>query len=253
MTTLKIEPNGPAEAQIQATLVLLFKRPLIGQGKQRLAATLGVDAACHLAEGFLNCALEDLNHWPGPVVLAPASESDRGWAQQLPVDADVVPQVDGNLGQRILCLDQHLMDLGHPQRIYIGSDAPMLTPQHYYQVGRQLLETDVVLSAADDGGVTIMATGSAWPEALIGLPWSTDQLGQALALSCQQSGQQVSYVESGYDIDIESDLVRLSTDLMTDSRPARQQLLQRLETLLKTSASGESVSPIKQVEPAAEF
>lgn len=251
MTTLTTEPNG--EEGQQATLVLLFKRPLIGQGKQRLAATLGAEAACYLAEGFLNCALEDLNHWQGSVVLAPASESDRDWAQQLLVDVEVMPQAEGNLGQRIIALDKQLADKGYRQRIYIGSDAPMLTPKHYHQIGRQLLETEVVLSSADDGGVTIMATRVLWPDSLSDLPWSTGQLGQALALCCQQQGQRVSYVESGYDIDIESDLIRLADDLMADFRPARQQLLQRLETLLKSPANSDAAPIVKVFEAAAEF
>ncbi len=228
------------------TLVLLFKRPLAGQGKQRLAAGLGVESACYLAEGFLGCALEDLHDWPGPVILAPSDSADAGWAAELLPGAVVLSQAGGNLGQRLVSLDQQLRQQGHQRLVYIGSDAPALTPRHYREVmtalnqaeiernarsPTELNPTVVVLSAAGDGGVTLMANSQPWPAELTALPWSTDTLGQALAECCQRNGLQVSYIEPCYDIDFEQDLARLRRDLAQDPRPARQALYRRLQSL----------------------
>lgn len=236
--------TAPRPTPAVATLVLLCKRPLVGQGKQRLATTFGADETQYLAEGFLNCALEDLNDWPGAVVLAPASAGDQIWAEQLASSqlttapsVTVVAQQEGNLGQRIVSLDQTLLQLGHQRRVYIGSDAPALRPRHYREVISQFNQTEVVLSAADDGGVTIMATTAPWPDALIDLPWSTPQLGQALAECCTKQGFSVGYIEPSYDIDFEIDLARLMIDLESDLRPARQQLLQRLLSLLDPASN----------------
>ncbi len=236
--------KAPRSTTTAATLVLLCKRPLAGQGKQRLAATFGAEETLFLAEGFLHCALEDLMAWPGAVVLVPASQGDRDWAEQLIsalavknlANATVVPQHQGNLGHRIIELDRQLLKLGHQRRVYIGSDAPILSPRHYQQVLNQLGQAEVVLSSADDGGVTIMATTAPWPAALTDLPWSTDRLGQALADCCRDQGLTVGYIEPSYDIDFEVDLTRLQIDLEQDQRPARQQLLQRLQTLFKPDA-----------------
>ncbi|MFT5722160.1 MAG: glycosyltransferase A (GT-A) superfamily protein (DUF2064 family) [Motiliproteus sp.] len=219
---------------VPATLVLLFKRPLLGQGKQRLAASLGAERALLLAESFLSCALEDLAAWPGPVVLAPAAVEDSDWAARLLTGANLVPQAEGNLGQRIVALDQQLRGLGHQQILYIGSDAPALTPEHYRSASQQLAESGVVLSAADDGGVTLMACTQPWPADLIDLPWSTDRLGASLAACCQRQGMRVSYIAPSYDIDVEKDLARLSVDLAKDDRPARQALYPLLQALRLT-------------------
>ena len=236
--------NAPQSASAAATLVLLCKRPLVGQGKQRIAATFGPEETQYLAEGFLNCALEDLGDWPGPVVLAPASDGDLAWAEQLASSqlmtvssVTVVAQQEGNLGQRIVALDQTLLQQGHQRRVYIGSDAPALTPRHYREALNRLNRSEVVLSAADDGGVTIMATVAPWPDALIDLPWSTDRLGQALADCCRDQGLEVGYIEPSYDIDFEVDLARLQADLEFDLRPARRQLQQRLRSLLHPAAN----------------
>ena len=221
-----------------ASLVLVFKRPLIGHGKQRLAATLGLEKTQMLAQQFLNCALEDLASWAGPVILAPAQEADRHWAETLIngaeqgaelKGAEVIPQGEGNLGQRIIDLDQRLRQMGHQRLVYIGSDAPALTRHHYRSVNALLQETDVVLSAAEDGGVTIMASGQPWPAGLSELPWSTESLGAALADCCQRQALRIFDMEPSYDIDIEADLVRLRKDLVGDTRPARQALYRLLK------------------------
>ena len=46
-------------------LVIFCKRPLPGQGKQRIAATLGKDVAYEIASALLQCALEDARAWLG--------------------------------------------------------------------------------------------------------------------------------------------------------------------------------------------
>lgn len=222
------------------TLVLIFKRPKLGQGKQRLAASIGLDSACQLAEQFLNCALEDLQNWPGPVVLSPSTVEDKSWAQALLPSAEVVEQSDGNLGRRILELDRSLRAQGHRSMIYIGSDAPMLKPIHFETVAATLAQSHVVVCPASDGGVTMMASGEAWPLALEKLPWSTEQLGQSLIDSCEQIGLNVSSVLSSYDIDQQADLQQLKRDLIGDTRPQRQQLLSLIDQLKVLSPEDES-------------
>ena len=213
------------------TLVLICKRPRQGQGKQRLAQTIGKVSACKIAEGLLYCALEDLLDWSGPAVVAPSVEKDYQWAQQLAPEALVVSQGAGNLGQRILHLDHQLRQLGHKQLIYIGSDAPVLAKPLYSAVVEKLKHDHVVLSAARDGGVTLMAASVPWPESLIQLPWSEAELGAALAESCRANGYRVGYVDPSYDIDLEEDLQQLHIDLADDSRPSRHRLRQQLVEL----------------------
>ena len=97
----------------EATLVLVCKRPGLGMGKQRLAANIGQEAANHVAEALLACALEDARDWAGPVVNCAGAPSDFGWADALlaAVAAEgciYCPQATGNLGQRLNILDHAL-------------------------------------------------------------------------------------------------------------------------------------------------
>lgn len=216
-----------------ACLVIFCKRPALFQGKQRLAKTIGAEQTYVFALAFLNCALEDARDWPGPVVLSPASAEDHGWASTLlEREHQVLAQTDGCLGTRLQTVDQQLRNGGHDRIIFIGTDAPILTPHHYEEAISTLDHSDVVLSPASDGGVTIMGSRKGWPD-MTNLPWSTDELGGALENLCRAQGLSVENMSPSYDIDLEEDLLKIWHDLSGDPRPARQNLHGQIGEFLK--------------------
>jgi|CXWL01.1.fsa_nt_gi glycosyltransferase A (GT-A) superfamily protein (DUF2064 family) len=222
---------------IEATLVLVCKRPTPGIGKQRLTASLGIEMTQQVAEALLACAVEDVCDWPGTVVIAPASADDIEWAQALsvpiPSPVMIVPQVSGNLGQRLNALDQTLRAQGMEQLVFIGSDSPGLDSTDYAATRTALQQTDVVLIPALDGGVVLMASRCAWPE-LSDLPWSSDQLGAELIDACRGAGHSVKSLGQGYDVDETSDFVKLITLLEQDQRSARRALLELAKRIIPT-------------------
>ncbi|MBV6446903.1 DUF2064 domain-containing protein [Nitrosomonas sp.] len=209
------------------TLVLVCKRPTLGFGKQRLAAKLGMEVTHRVAEALLACALEDACNWPGPIVIAPASPHDHDWAVALssPMHSSVMvlPQVSGNLGQRLNVLDSALRDEGIEQLVFIGSDSPGLTQTDYAAVRNALQCDDTVLKPALDGGVVLMASNCPWPE-LTDLPWSSSSLGEVLASSCQEAGHSVATLDEGFDVDEPEDLIKLISLLSNEQRAARHAL-----------------------------
>ena len=179
---------------------------------------------------MLNCALEDLRAWRGPVVLVPEDCDDIDWARSLPAGRPgrqgpvrVLAQGAGNLGRRLERLDLALDALQLKRRIYIGSDAPALKPRHYQRVAAGLAGHDAVLAAARDGGVTMMATRRGWPP-LAGLPWGRQGLAHALNAACRKAGQSALSVPGGFDVDRQADLAPLARALRGDARPARREL-----------------------------
>lgn len=219
----------------EATLVLVCKRPAPGSGKQRLRAGLGIEMTQQVASALLACAVEDACDWIGPVVIAPANADDAEWARVLsapmPSPALIVPQVAGNLGQRLNALDQTLRAQGMEQLVFIGSDAPGLDKTDFSASRAALRHHDVVLIPAQDGGVVLMANRRAWPD-LSALPWSGDQLGSALMDSCRRVGQSLKTLGQGYDVDEMDDFLQLVTLLRQDPRPARRALLALARTIM---------------------
>ncbi len=208
----------------KACLVVFCKRPDLFQGKQRLAATIGPEVAFLFAQSLLNCALEDASSWTGPVVLSPAAPQDCDWAKGLlDGDYEVLAQPDGNLGTRLKIIDHKLRAQGHDKIIFMGTDAPMLTAVHFEEAKKALNESDVILSFASDGGVTLMGARIPWPD-MTHLPWSTDLLGVELENICCKKGLEVAKITPSYDVDVEADLLKLKQDLENDSRLCRKNL-----------------------------
>ena len=207
----------------QPTLVVFCKRPQPGHGKQRISAVIGEDLTEQLAHLLLDTTLEDASGWPGPVVISPADQADRRWAQKLDDNYSVCPQPAGNLGQRLNGIDRQLRTAGTQSIVYIGSDAPGLDAA-YLEAARDALDAaDVVLGPAEDGGVVLMGNRSPWPD-LASLPWSGHNLGKELELTCVRNGLTLKYLAQRYDIDFAHDLPRLFSDLAEDIRPARRRL-----------------------------
>jgi rSAM/selenodomain-associated transferase 2 len=216
--------SGDSSIDCSMTLVVVCRRPVEGVGKRRIAASLGDVRTLELARHLLATTLEDARAWAGPVVISPSSADDAAWAADLmPGHAKVIPQVHGNLGERINTIDSVVRDTGQSPLLYVGSDAPVLAPRAYERARDALTRADVVLGTADDGGVTLMGARQPWPD-LSALPWSAKRLGNALAVACREAGLTVESFDAGYDIDRAADLERLAIDLDNDSRPARQAL-----------------------------
>ncbi|MDP1596186.1 MAG: DUF2064 domain-containing protein [Methylotenera sp.] len=228
----------------QPTLVLVCKRPSLGVGKQRLATKVGQALALKIAEALLACTMEDVLAWYGTVVIAPADIKDREWAVDLckktRADAAVLPQVSGNLGQRLNALDHALRSSGFNQLIYIGSDAPDIGITDYTAVSDAFLNVDTMFKPTIDGGVSIMASCKPWPD-LTHLPWSTSQLGDGLSLLCQQNGHVIGKLPVGFDVDEFEDLSHLVVKLAQDQRPARRVLLALARQIIQQKTSKQKV------------
>jgi rSAM/selenodomain-associated transferase 1 len=224
-----------------ATLLLIFKRPALEYAKQRLAQRLGARHALQVARGMLDCALEDADDWPGPVVLAPARSEDRQWARQMLTRVvSVEPQCKGNLGHRINDLDARLRFQGRERLLCIGSDAPSLDAAYYARARRALDTYDVVLGPASDGGVTLLGSAKPWPR-LDDLPWGSHRLRARLAARCADGGLNVTLLPLRCDVDQVEDIAALSADLTGDARPARRRLHQVLISLrLATAQEGDA-------------
>jgi uncharacterized protein len=220
-----------------AVLVLFCRRPSVQTGKQRLAAVIGAERACRVAQALLDCALEDAHIWPGAVVISPADPRDAQWAMQLldrPVD--VVPQPDGGFGERLEQVDRMVRARGATHVVFIGSDAPSLDGHYYAAARAALVEHDFVLGPAAGGGVALMGARVHW-SALANLPWSESTLCAVLSAACRDAPASVAMLPMSYDVDTATDLDHAAERLRSDDRPARRRLLELLVAIRAGSAA----------------
>ncbi len=214
---------------LESTLVLFFKRPKLGFGKQRLAAAIGPEKALEIAECLLRCAIEDMKDWNGQRVFAVESEQDLDWARTFIMhvmpntEFHLIHQSEGNLGERLNYTDYQLRDAGACDIYFIGSDAPILDKKFYRKIKTQLDRHHIMLASSSDGGVTLMGGQAPWPN-MADLPWSTSDLGRELERVCQDNGLSVNLVDGYYDVDTIDDLHKCIEDLQNDERPMRKKL-----------------------------
>lgn len=220
-----------------AALVLFCRRPVPGQGKRRLAGSLGEARTLAVASALLACALEDAVAWPERLVISPARAADAAWAGRLTArDAQVVPQPEGSLGERIAEVDTVIRAAGCDRVLFIGSDAPSLRLADLTAARAALDDADVVLIPSADGGVTLMGSRVPWP-CLTELPWSQATLGESLERRCRQAGRTVTRLGESYDIDAPSDFLLALEKLRHDTRTARRSLYALLSEIVRCESA----------------
>jgi glycosyltransferase A (GT-A) superfamily protein (DUF2064 family) len=215
-------PNSPhPDSRADVCLVLLFKSP--ARSKRRLAGQIG-GLAQDAAQRLWDCALEDLDGWPGPGCFAPADAADLDWLDREPTEGrEVVLQRGGNLGERLNHVDRSLRSRGCGKLLFVGMDCPAMDPAYLHRAAQSLQVEDTVLGPAHDGGVVLMGARLAWPR-LDDLPWSTTDLYGSLIGRCRSEGLSVSSLEPRGDVDTVDELLSSPEEFAGDDRPGRRAL-----------------------------
>ena len=204
-------------------LVLLFKAP--HNAKRRLAAQIG-DLAATAASLLCDCALQDVEGWPGPGWLSPASVDDGQWlAARIGKAAPMILQQGANLGERINHVDTVLRSKGQTKILFIGTDCPGLDADYLSAAARHLDEHDAVVGPSRDGGVVLMGARRPWPR-LGELRWSTARLHDDLTAACGQQGWATGRLGLRSDVDTASDLLEARAELGGDARCTRRELVE---------------------------
>jgi rSAM/selenodomain-associated transferase 1 len=196
-----------------STLVIFARAPILGGVKTRLSRALGEATALALYEAFLDdtCLLTqglgarrvlavhgDLEH----PALTRMCKSHR---------LAIEPQAEGDLGAKLAAaVAKHLP---HGPVVIIGSDAPTLPRAHLHQALDALMDHDVVVGPAGDGGYYLVGARVPVPEIFAGIAWSTPAVWPTTEE--RRAGRSYAVLPPWYDIDEPADLRRLIAELAT--------------------------------------
>ena len=142
------------------TVCLILKCPRIGQVKTRLANAIGAEQATLIYRALVErqCA-EIPSQWEVSVYFTPANaeEEMRNWLEpQLTSGARFLPQIDGDLGQRLTMVVQTEFARERERIFLIGGDCPGLSQDYFLQADGALDSNDVVIGPAHDGGYVLL-------------------------------------------------------------------------------------------------
>jgi rSAM/selenodomain-associated transferase 1 len=188
-------------------LLIFARHPVLGQGKTRLASTIGPAEALAVygellahtrtaADGV--AALKTL--WLAGEV-PPSGSLFTEWA-----DYEQRPQPTGDLGQRMHQAFATAFAAGATAAVVIGTDCPELTSAHLTDAFRQLDTHDVVVGPALDGGYYLLGTRNLVTEFFVNKLWSTPFVLGATLADASRLGLRVARLPPLADVDTAEDL-----------------------------------------------
>ena len=189
-----------------------------GRAKTRLGAELGWGAASRFHRACVETSLARFGAVADRRLLAitPFSRVDEfrsairsvtssGWS--------IVPQAEGDLGQRMRQFFEEAFAGGACRVVLVGSDTPTLPLSFLEQAFAALESYPVVLGPADDGGYYLLGASQAAPPIFEGIDWGTSQVWRQSTERLREAQIDYAVLPAWYDIDTLDDLCRLRDEL----------------------------------------
>ena len=189
-------------------IAIICKNPTPGRSKTRLGSVLSDEQCAEISA----CFIADLAE-----TIEAASRIDRriqGYALYTPIGSEaqvsallpegfgLVPQVDGDFGDRLHHGVVDLLALGHSGAIVLNSDSPTLPRQVLLDATAAVTDGDrVVLGPAEDGGYTLIGLSRDHREVFDDIAWSTGTVLAETRDRAHAIGLPVTEVGRWYDVD----------------------------------------------------
>jgi rSAM/selenodomain-associated transferase 1 len=196
-------------------LIVVAKEPVPGLTKTRLCPPLTPETAaefyrCLMLDTLaLMARLEIADH-----TVAYTPRDARNYFENLtPNGFRLVAQEGAGLGERLANALGHHFDLGYRRVVIMNSDGPTLPLVCLEEAFSSLDEADVSLGVGHDGGYYLIGMKQLYRELFQGIAWSTEQVIPQTLAACRRLGLTVHQLPEWYDVDVETDLARLQSDL----------------------------------------
>jgi rSAM/selenodomain-associated transferase 1 len=198
-------------------LIIFVRAPRLGEVKTRLAHAIGKEAALRAYRVLLGQLLENLESLQnvelrftpdaGRAELAPWLRP--GWA--------LMPQGEGDLGERLGRAFQESFAEGCQRVVIIGSDCPAVSVTDIESAWRALLTNDVVLGPASDGGYWLIGLRGPQAGLLENVPWSTASVLETTLARVRNAGLTFHCLRELTDIDTAEDWKKLNRTIPRDT------------------------------------
>jgi rSAM/selenodomain-associated transferase 1 len=200
-------------------LGLFAKEPRPGQVKKRLAAHTSPAWAARVAEAFLLDTLERLTPIAADRVVAFTPSTASGYFAEICQDRmRLIPQAEGNLGQRMAAFFAEQFEADAGAVILVGTDSPTLQASFILQAFQELERSDVVIGPSTDGGYYLIGCTRLMPELFEGIRWSTSLVLADTVASLRGRGWRLALLPPWYDVDTLDDWRMLQGHVMAQRR-----------------------------------
>jgi len=193
---------------------IFAKQPLAGKTKTRLAQATSPDLAQRVAQALLE---DSLDHFSGiqasrAIVYAPATGTTF-FSQLAQGRYDLIPQCEGDLGQRLHHFFAGARRQGYSRIIAVGADSPTVPIDYVEQAFAALEVNNVVIGPAHDGGYYLIGGGLQELAMFDDIPWSSARVLEATIQRVQKASARLALLPPWYDVDTAADWAVLCADV----------------------------------------
>jgi rSAM/selenodomain-associated transferase 1 len=189
-------------------LAIVCKAPITGLCKTRLSPPLRPEECAAISACFIRDlsatidALARADHKVVGYAVYTPTGSEARLQSCLPDGFRLLPQSDGDLGDRLLNAVVDLLNAGHDGAILVNSDSPTLPFSILRSAVHAVRQGDAaVLSPALDGGYTLIGLTNPHARLFADIPWSTPQVYRLTLERADEIGLPVKALAPWYDID----------------------------------------------------
>lgn len=202
-------PRVSTAEAVRQTVIVFAKAPRRGYVKTRLAAEVGGEDAVRIYRAIGRSTVDDLRRRAARIVVyhdppdRDALAEVRRW-----LGTDGVkyrPQRGRDLGERMAHALEESLSVGHPACI-VGTDIPGIGHEIVTDAFAALVDADVVVGPATDGGYYLVALRRPLPELFNDVPWSTPDVLRVTLERAARLGARVRLLEPKRDVDTGADV-----------------------------------------------
>lgn len=195
----------PTAVETGNRLGIMAKAPQAGLVKTRLSPPLTLQECAAFQHLALGATLDAMAEF-APVLFCSGNEA---YFRDAFPGVTLVPQGEGDLGERMARALLWLAQSGAQQAALIGSDSPDLPPALVHAAFAALDTAEVACIPALDGGYVLIAERGHHPALFHAMPWSTDQLLSRTRERCASQRLRFAEVSAWEDVDDLGGLLRL--------------------------------------------
>jgi len=206
---------------LHVNLTLVAKAPRAGYVKTRLQKSFSPQQACDIYSCLLSRARALAESWQqtrpdirlilafDPPDLPQLWDTWSAWSK--------LPQISGDLGDRLRAVVASGTPEGRSAFIFIGADAPELSCQNLDWAKDNLLYHDAVMIPSNDGGYVLLGLHASATALLTGINWGTDQVRWQTQEIARNAGLKLADTTPISDIDFAEDIAELISRLLCSS------------------------------------
>lgn len=201
-----------------------------GEVKTRMQPMISPKRSAELHQALLLDTLDMTRHVRGTsTFLALAPTAGKALPFRIDVTDEYLIRQDGeDLGERLMDSIDKVLGSGFAPIVVIGNDCPLMRPDVVEDAINVLVETDVCIIPARDGGYCLIGMNHLHKNLFTGVEWSTDKVFDTTIKKACQDGLQTHIFEEESDVDTFEDARNISNEIeIENNNPDRRHFPRR--------------------------